>query len=121
MKNPKAGKPQRRPNVKSLVETRFEATIHPGRNSREGDWAIELNIDRVPDNSGRVRALIGFEELVRLLDQGYEVRLYHAHRQGPLDPALVQPDESFQKWLDERLSSTRDLPMPKPFIDLEGD
>src|SRR5215208_3752194 len=92
------------------LKMRFEATIYPGRRARTKDWADQLDIDRVPDAKGRVRALITIEDCVRLLDQGLEVRLYRAHPYGPLDPALVETDESFRRWLDERVTSLKASP-----------
>jgi hypothetical protein len=98
------------------LKVRFEATIYPGRRSRTKGWADQLDIDRVPDAKGRVRALITIEDCVRLLDQGLEVRLYRAHRYEPLDPALVETDESFRRWLDERLGGLKGNRGPKPFL-----
>jgi hypothetical protein len=100
----------------SLLKVRFDATIHKKGARRDADWATALNLDRVPDPKGRIRALIDVEDLVRLLDGGYEVRLYHAHPHGPLDPELIEDDESFQTWVDEQLSGLKDRPMPTPFV-----
>ncbi|HKR14078.1 MAG TPA: hypothetical protein VJT15_18590 [Pyrinomonadaceae bacterium] len=101
----------------ALLKMRFEATIFPGRKELTADWANELDIDRVPDAGGQVRALITVEDLVRLLDQGLEVRLTRAHASEPLDPTLIVTDESFKQWLDERVKSLKSKPGPKPFID----
>ena len=100
----------------ALLKMRFEATIYPGRKAKTKNWADDLDVDRVPDAKGRVRALITVEDLVRLLDQGLEVRLYRAHPYEPLDPALILPEESFQRWLDERVNALKKKPGPKPFI-----
>jgi hypothetical protein len=54
--------------------------------------------------------------LVRLLDQGLEVRLYRAHAYGPLDPALIVPEELFKRWLDEQVNILKATQGPKPFI-----
>src|SRR5213079_802810 len=62
---------------------RLEAAIYPGRKAKTKEWADDLDVDRVPDAKGRVRALITVEDCVRLLDRGLEVRLYRAY---PLDP-----------------------------------
>jgi hypothetical protein len=82
---------------------RFEATIHAGRKARSPDWIDRLDVDRVPDPKGRIRALLTADDCVRLLDQGFEIRLHHAHPVRPLDPSLIQTDESVRRWLDERL------------------
>jgi hypothetical protein len=100
----------------ALLKMRFEATIYPGRKAKTKNWADDLDVDRVPDAKGRVRALITVDDLVRLLDQGLEVRLYRAYSYGPLDPALIVPEESFQRWLDERVNALKEKPGPKPFI-----
>ena len=96
---------------------RFEATIFPGRKAEDKNWADDLNVDRVPDHEGAVRALLSAEDLVRLLEQGLEVRLTRVHASGPLDPALIVSDESFQRWLDEKVNRLKATPPPKPFIE----
>jgi hypothetical protein len=96
---------------------RFEATIYPGRKAKTDDWADDLDVDRVPDAKGRVRALITVEDLVRLLERGLEVRLYRAHAYEPLDPALIMTDSSFKGWLDEQVNSLKANPGPKPFLE----
>jgi hypothetical protein len=96
---------------------RFEATIFPGRKAATENWADDLNVDRVPDHEGRVRALLSVDDLVRLLEQGLEVHLSRVHAAGPLDPALIVTDESFQHWLDEKVDRLKATPPPKPFIE----
>jgi hypothetical protein len=88
-------------------QLRFEATIHPGRKARGADWVNYLEIDRIPDRKGEIRALITADECVRLLEQGFEIRLYHAHPVRPLDPALIETDESFRRWLYQELRSIK--------------
>ena len=100
-----------------LLGIRFDATIHPGRKAETENWADDLKVDRVPDHDGEVRALLTVEDLVRLLEQGLEVRLYRVHAPGPLDPALIETDESFQRWLDEKVNRLKATPPPKPFIE----
>ena len=87
----------------SARPVRFEATIHAGRKVKSADWIDRLDVDRVPDPKGRIRALLTAEDCVRLLDQGFEIRLQHAHPVRPLDPALIETDESVRRWLDERV------------------
>jgi hypothetical protein len=112
----KAGAEDRRDRNAVLLKMRFEATIYPGRKAKTKDWADDLDVDRVPDTRGRVRALITVEDLVRLLDQGLEVRLYRAHAYEPLDPALIVTDRVFKRWLDEQVSTLKANPGPKPFF-----
>jgi hypothetical protein len=100
----------------ALLKTRFEATIYPGRKAKTENWAEDLDVDRVPDTKGRVRAIITVADLVRLLEQGLEVRLYRAHAHGPLDPALIVKDGPFKRWLDEQVSTLKANPGPKPFV-----
>ncbi len=101
----------------ALLKMRFEATIYPGRKAKTKDWADDLDVDRVPDATGRVRALITVEDLIRLLGQGLEVRLYRAHAYEPLDPALIMTDKSSKRWLDEQVSTLKANPGPKPFLE----
>jgi hypothetical protein len=112
----KADAEERQDRSAALLKMRFEATIYPGRKAKTKDWADDLDVDRVPDTKGRVRALITVEDLVRLLDQGLEVRLYRTHAYGPLDPALIVTDRSFKRWLHERESTLKANPGPKPFL-----
>ena len=113
----KADAEERQERDAALLKMRFGATIHPGRRAKTKDWADDLGIDRIPDSKGRVRALITVEDLVKLLDQGLEVRLYRAYAYGPLDPALIVTEESFRRWLDEQISALKANPGPKPFIE----
>lgn len=101
----------------ALLKMRFEATIYPGRKAETKDWADDLDVDRVPDSKGEVRALITVEDLVRLLEQGLEVRLFRAHASEPLDRALIVTDTSFKRWLDEKVNTLKAQPGPKPFIE----
>jgi hypothetical protein len=100
-----------------MLNMRFVATIYPGRKAETKNWADDLNVDRVPDHEGEVRALLSVDDLVRLLEQGHEVRLSRVHAAGPLDPALIVTDESFQRWLDEKVNRLKATPPPKPFIE----
>jgi hypothetical protein len=86
---------------------RFEATIHPG-DAREMDLdrVAELDLDRVPDPEGMVRALVNLEEISRLVQQGFEVRLHRAVPVQPLDPRLIPGDDEVRAWFDERIRAT---------------
>jgi hypothetical protein len=113
----KADAEESRDHHAALLKMRVEATIYRGRKAKTKEWADDLDVDRVPDTKGRIRALITVEDLARLLDQGLEVRLYRAHASGPLDPALIVTDRSFRRWLDEHVSILKANPGPKPFLE----
>src|SRR5687768_13951080 len=83
---------------------RFHATIHP-RDKQSASRMDRLDIDRVPDTKGLVRALVTAADLVRLLDQGFEVHLHEAHPVQPLNPKLIETDESVRRWLDKKLGT----------------
>lgn len=85
---------------------RFSATIHPTRKA-DPNWMDLLQLDRVPDPKGLVRALVTAADCVRLLDQGFEVHLHHAYPVRPLDPALIETDESFKRWLDKEIRTIK--------------
>lgn len=81
----------------------FEATIHAKSKGVNVDLITRLDIDRVPDPKGNIRALLTADDCVRLLNLGFEVRLLHAHPVRPLDPSLIEADESVRRWLNEKL------------------
>src|SRR5688500_18209470 len=83
---------------------RFHATIHP-RDKESASRIDQLDIDRVPDAKGVVRALVTAADLARLLDQGFEVHLHHAHPVQPLNSKLIETDESVRRWLDKKLGT----------------
>ena len=84
----------------ALLKMRFEATIRAaGRKAKTKDWADDLDVDRVPDAKGRVRALITVEDLVRLLDQGLEVRRAISLANRQLQKAAGQTVEAALKSL----------------------
>ena len=85
---------------------RFDATIH-ARQKADPEWEKKLNIDRVPDPKGLVRALVTAADCVRLLDQGFEVRLHQAHPVRPLDPKLIENEEAMKRWLEKKLKEVR--------------
>jgi len=113
-KKDKAEEPKER--SAALLKMKFEATILPGGKA-EKNWADNLNVDRVPDSKGEVRALLTVEDLVRLLGDGLEIRLFRAHASEPLDPSLIVTDATFKRWLDEKLNPLKAKPGPKPFIE----
>src|SRR5215213_8901 len=81
---------------------RFSATIHV-RDGMDPDLVGRLALDRVPDPTGLIRALVTPADCVRIVNQGFEVRLHEAYPVQPLNPALVESKDSFQSWLDERI------------------
>ena len=81
---------------------RFSATIHAPAQAAP-DWVDRLDIDRIPDPAGLIRALVTHADCVRLVNQGFEVRLYEAYPVQPLNPALIESQESFKSWLDQKL------------------
>lgn len=119
-KQSKKAKPSRqRPpgNLKSQYpefppKVRFSATIHAPANANP-NWMDQVQVDRVPDPQGQVRALLTEADLVRLLDQGYEIRLYQAYPVQPLDPKLIESEDSFQRWLDQRIRKIKRPGKPK--------
>jgi hypothetical protein len=87
-------------------EVRFEATVHGKSRAAAARAVAEFDLDRVPDRKGVVRVLITAEDAARLLEAGYEVRLFNVLPVQPLDPSLVMDDKAAQAWLE---SQTRGL------------
>lgn len=85
---------------------RFSATIHI-RDQADPDWMEKLDIDRVPDPTGVIRALVTPEDCVRLVNQGFEVRLHNAYPIEPLDPSLIQTDDSVKRWFHAKVQSIK--------------
>jgi len=81
----------------------FEATIHAKSKDVNVDLIDRLDIDRVPDPKGQIRALLTADDCVRVLDLGFEVRLRHAHPVRPLDSSAIETDDSVRRWLEEKL------------------
>jgi hypothetical protein len=99
---------------------RFEATIYPALGEKNANWADDLNIDRVPDAKGRIRALVTVDDLVKRLNRGLEVHLFRAHPAEPLDPALIMTDAALKSWLDAKVTALKANPTPDPFIKPES-
>ena len=85
---------------------RFSATIH-AREHADPNWIEKLDIDRIPDPTGVIRALVTPNDCVRLLNQGFEVRLHNAYPVQPVNPALIETDASFKRWLDTRIKAIK--------------
>jgi hypothetical protein len=103
----------------ALLKMRLDATIYPGSKAKTKEWADDLDIDRgcIHDAKGRVRALITVEDCARLLYRGLAIRLYRAHPHGPLDQSLIVTEKSFRQWLDKQMSTLKNNPGPKPFVE----
>ncbi|MFI7548052.1 hypothetical protein [Actinoplanes sp. NPDC049599] len=85
-------------------DLRFEASVHPGRRGDADPSRIAgRGIDRVPSPNGEIRALIDLAACVRLLEEGYEVRLHGVRPVQPLDPALVATDDEVRALIGERM------------------
>jgi hypothetical protein len=82
---------------------RFEATVHPGDADVPLGRVADLDLDRVPDPQGGVRLLVTTDEIVALLERGYEVRLHRVARAEPLSPDLRVDDDASIAWLEERV------------------
>jgi len=114
-KTPKTGSPKATgegspvDRTEPLRPVRFSATIHAREQTERADpnWMEKLHIDRVPDTTGLIRALVTHADCVRLVNQGFEVRLYAAYPVQPLNPSLIESDESFKSWLDQRIQSVK--------------
>lgn len=109
-KNSQAGSTPKQPQLDAganhhepASNVMFEATIHTQNKDVNIDLIARLDIDRVPDPKGLIRALLTADDCVKLLDLGFEVRLHHAHPIRPLAPSLIETDESVRRWLNEKL------------------
>ena len=89
---------------KTSPRDRFEAIIQPGVTDEPLARVMSMGLDRVPDERGDMRVLVTFEEVVRLLDRGYEVRLRRRLPVQPLDSALVMDDAEAERWMHDQLT-----------------
>ena len=83
-------------------EVRFEATIHPGDADVPLESVTDLDLDRVPDPQRGVRLLVTTEEILALLERGYEVRLHRPPGRAA-SPELRSDDDDAVPWLEERV------------------
>jgi len=98
---------------------RFGAAIFPGRNRKKAGWADNLNVDRVPSAESEVRALVSLEECVRLVEEGFEVRLYSVLDETSFPKGLLVKDADFNKWIREAKSALDANTEPEPFLKVE--
>jgi hypothetical protein len=82
---------------------RFEATVHPGDKDVPLESVADLDLDRVPDPQRGVRLLVATDEIVALLERGYEVRLHRVVPVEPLSPELRIDDDDAVAWLEKRV------------------
>ncbi len=87
----------------SAGDVRYEATIHAKRKDVDEDALARLGLDRVPDPKGLMRVLLTAEDLARVIELGFEVRIQHAHPVRPLDRKLVARDDAVRRSLQEQL------------------
>ncbi len=88
------------------VPERFEATVHPGDVRGAGeplDRLADLDLDRVPDPEGGVRVLADLDTCVRLVREGFEVRLLRPLPLRPLGASMRAGDADVRAWLEDRL------------------
>jgi hypothetical protein len=83
-----------------LPGVRFEGTVHPGEQAQDVARVADLDLDRIPDREGGVRILVTLDDLVRLLDSGYEVHLYRALPVQPLSAEMVSSDDDARAWFE---------------------
>jgi len=84
-------------------ELRFEVTVHPGDSDVPLGRVADLDLDRVPDPQRGVRLLVTTDQIVALLERGYEVRLHRLAPLEPLSPELRIDDDEAVAWLEERV------------------
>jgi hypothetical protein len=85
-------------------QPRFEATVHPGAADTPLSRVADLGLDRLPDPQRGVRLLVNTDDLIRLLDEGYEVRLHHVVPVQPLSPDLIMGDADARRWLEDQVA-----------------
>jgi hypothetical protein len=98
---------RRRPSGPQPGPGRFDASIHPGRGMKDLTGLDAIPLDRMPGQPGRARALVTADEIVQLLDLGFEVRLHtHLPIQG-LDAGLITTDAALRRTLEKQFASVR--------------
>jgi hypothetical protein len=78
--------------------------VHPGAADTPLARVAELSLDRLPDPQGGVRLLVVPDEIVELLDRGYEVRLHRVVPVAPLPAELITNDEDAARWLEDQVA-----------------
>ena len=98
---------RRKPDGPQPGPGRFDATIHPGKGMKDLSGLDSVPLDRMPGEPGRARALVTADEIVQLLDLGFEVRLHRHHPIQGLDAGLIASDRELRRTLEERFKSLR--------------
>jgi hypothetical protein len=102
--------PQPQPSTGPGDDTsvRFEATIRPGPDRPPQRAVADLDLDRIPGSAGEVRLLLTRDDLERLRERGFDVRVEREVPVRPLDPGLVADDEAVRAWFDEQVRDARE-------------
>jgi hypothetical protein len=87
---------------------RFEATVRPSAAGPPQRAVADLDLDRIPGSAGEVRLLLTADDLARLREQGFEVRVEREVPVRPLDPRLVADDATVRAWFDEQVRDARE-------------
>ena len=95
-------------NSDPFPTVRFSATIHAREAIQRADphWIERLDIDRVHDPD-QIRALLTPADCVRLVNQGFEVRLHNAYPVEPLNPSLIETDDAVKRWFDAKVQNIK--------------
>jgi hypothetical protein len=85
-------------------DLRFEAVLTLGAGTKASFAELaRFDFDRIPDPEGGTRILASVDDLVRLVEQGFEVTLKRALPLRPLRRELVADDEGVRAWLETRV------------------
>jgi hypothetical protein len=87
---------------------RFEGIVRPavGSSASFAEFA-RLGVDRIPDPSGEVRILASVDDLVELVDRGFEVSLQRAVRLRPLGRELIADDKAVRAWFEDQVQGIK--------------
>ena len=103
---------ERRPDPSTDADdeaaVRYEATVQPGPAGPPHRAVADLDLDRIPGAADEVRLLLTADDLARLREQGFDVRVEREVPVRPLDPGLVADDEAVRAWFDEQVRDARE-------------
>lgn len=89
-------------------DLRFEAVLALGAGAKASFAELaRFDFDRIPDPEGGVRILANVDDLVRLVEQGFEVTLKRALPLRPLRRELVADDKDVRAWLESRVKGVQ--------------
>lgn len=83
---------------------RFDATIGGPERMTTVETVASMDLDRLPDLDGQVRALLTLDEIGALVESGHEVHIRAAVPIAPLDQSSILDDRAAQAWLEERVA-----------------